>query len=194
MCFENGPAKVWAMLYNQILCKAWRIRYYDLWKVTKGLGRTFFIQGTSVQMAQVLFRSGRRRRAGRLSTSKTDDNVERARSLGRSDRRMTLRIISSELNLDRFTVHHIETQDLDMRKVRAKMVPKNSLLSRRPIRGMCILTFWTALRGSQNSSVALSQVMNNGFWSTTPRQNAKVGSGTLQTRPVSRKRELANPK
>ena len=43
----------------------------------------------------------------------------------RSDRRLTLRMISSGLNLNRFTVHHILTQDLDMRKVFAKMVPKN---------------------------------------------------------------------
>jgi len=64
-------------------------------------------------------------RAGRPSTSKTDDNVERVRSLVRSDRRLTLRMISSELNLNRFTVHQILTQDLDMRKVCAKMVPKN---------------------------------------------------------------------
>ena len=34
-------------------------------------------------------------------------------------------MISSELNLNRFTVHQILTQDLDMRKVCAKMVPKN---------------------------------------------------------------------
>ena len=38
-------------------------------------------------------------RAGRPSTSKTEDNVERVRSLVRSDRRLTLRMISSELNL-----------------------------------------------------------------------------------------------
>jgi len=38
-------------------------------------------------------------RAGRPSTSKTDDNVERVRSLVRSDRRFTLIMISSELNL-----------------------------------------------------------------------------------------------
>jgi len=56
-------------------------------------------------------------RAGRHSTSKTDDNVKRVTSLVRSDRRLTLRMISSELNLSRFTVHHILTQDLDMRKV-----------------------------------------------------------------------------
>ena len=64
-------------------------------------------------------------RAGRLSTSKTDDNVERVRSLVRSDRTMTLRMICSELKLNRFTVHQILTQDLDMRKVCAKVVPKN---------------------------------------------------------------------
>ena len=64
-------------------------------------------------------------RAGRTSTSKTDDNVERVRSFVRSDRRLTLRMISSELNLNGFTVHQILTQDLDMRKVCAKMVPKN---------------------------------------------------------------------
>ena len=38
---------------------------------------------------------------------------------------MTLRMISSELNLDRFTVHQILTQDLGVRKVCAEMVPKN---------------------------------------------------------------------
>ena len=63
-------------------------------------------------------------RAGR-PTSKTEDNVQRVRLLVRSDRRLTLRmIISSELNLNRSTAHQILTQDLDMRKVCAKMVPK----------------------------------------------------------------------
>ena len=64
-------------------------------------------------------------RARRTLTSKTDDNVESVRFLVRSDRQVTLRMISSELNLNRFTVHQILTQDLDIRKVCAKMVPKN---------------------------------------------------------------------
>ena len=34
-------------------------------------------------------------------------------------------MISSELNLNQFTVHQILTQDLDMRKVCAKIIPKN---------------------------------------------------------------------
>ena len=52
---------------------------------------------------------------------KNDDSVEKVRS----DRRLTLRMISSRLNFNRFTVHQILTQDLDMRKVCTKMVPKN---------------------------------------------------------------------
>jgi len=50
--------------------------------------------------------------AGRCSTSKMDDDVERVRSLVRSDCQLTLRMISSELNLNRFTIHQILTQDL----------------------------------------------------------------------------------
>jgi len=63
--------------------------------------------------------------AGRPSPSKMDDNVERVSFLVRSDHRLMLRMISSELNLNQFTVHQILTQDLDMRKVCAKTVPKN---------------------------------------------------------------------
>ena len=53
-------------------------------------------------------------RAGRHSAAKMVDNVERVRSLLRSDLRLTLRMIGSELNLNRFTVHQILTQDLDI--------------------------------------------------------------------------------
>ena len=125
-------------------------------------------------------------RAGRSSTSKIDENVERMRSLVRLDRRLTLRMISSEVNLNGFTVHHILTQDLVMRKVCAKMVPKN----RRPIGGMFVLIFWNALRGSQNSSVALSQVMDESWiLEYDPETKRQVGSGILQNLPVPRKRE-----
>src|SRR5215469_14297065 len=75
---------------------------------------------------------------GRPSTSKTDDNVERVRSLVRSDHRLTLRMISSELNLDRFTIHQILTQDLGMRKVCAKMVPKNLTTKKANRRDVCL--------------------------------------------------------
>jgi len=76
-------------------------------------------------------------RAGRPSTSKADDNVERVRSLVRSDCRLTLRMISTELNLNRFTIHQILTKDLDMRKVCTKIVPKNLATEQANRRDMC---------------------------------------------------------
>ena len=65
--------------------------------------------------------------------------MERVTSLVRSDRRLTLRMISSELNLNWFTVHQILTQDLGMRKVCAKMVPKNLTTEQKAIqRDVCL--------------------------------------------------------
>lgn len=49
-------------------------------------------------------------RSGRPSTSKTDENIERVNTLVRSDRRLTLRMLSEQLNLNRFTVHQILTE------------------------------------------------------------------------------------
>lgn len=78
-------------------------------------------------------------RSGRPSTSKTDKNVERVRVLVRSDRRLTLRLMSGELNLNRFTLHQILTQDLSMRKVCAKMVPKNLTIEQKDNqKNMCL--------------------------------------------------------
>jgi len=114
-------------------------------------------------------------RAGRPSTSKMDDSVERVRSLVMSNCRLTLRIISSELNLNRFTVHQILTQDLDMRNCAPRWFQILSRLSIRPIGRICVLIFWTALRGNQNSSVALSRMMNHGFWSMTRYKTPKSG-------------------
>ena len=84
--------------------------------------------------------------AGRPSTSKTD-NVERVRSLVREDRRLTLRMISSELNLNRFTVHQILTQDLDMRKVWAQTVPKNLTTEQKANRRYVCLDLLDCLEG-----------------------------------------------
>jgi len=63
-------------------------------------------------------------RSGR-STSKTDNNVELVRALVRSDLRLTVRMIASELNLNHTTVHQILTEELAMNKLCAKFVSKN---------------------------------------------------------------------
>jgi hypothetical protein len=54
-------------------------------------------------------------RSGRLFMSKTEENVIKVRALVRSDRRLTVRMIGSELYLNHQTVHDILTEELGMR-------------------------------------------------------------------------------
>ena len=63
-------------------------------------------------------------KSGRPSTSKTDRNIERVKQLVRNDRRLTVRMIGEKLGLNRESVRKILRDDLAMRKVCAKMVPK----------------------------------------------------------------------
>ena len=63
-------------------------------------------------------------RSGRPTTSRTNENVERVREKVRSDRRLTVRMIADELNMNSERVWSIITEDLRMRKVCAKMVAR----------------------------------------------------------------------
>ena len=50
--------------------------------------------------------------------------VQKFRQIMRENRRLTVRSIAEQVNINRETVKKILTEDLDMRKVCAKMVPK----------------------------------------------------------------------
>ena len=63
-------------------------------------------------------------RSGRPSTSKTKENVERVWKKVRSDRRFTVRMIANELSMNSERVWTIITEELGMRKICAKMVPR----------------------------------------------------------------------
>jgi len=62
-------------------------------------------------------------RSGRPATSRTEENSEKLRQIVRENRRLTVRSIAEQVNIDRETVRKILTEDLDMRKVCAEMVP-----------------------------------------------------------------------
>src|SRR5215510_9624548 len=63
-------------------------------------------------------------RPGRPATSRTEENIAKIRQIVRENRRLTVRSIAEQVNIDRETVRKIVTEDLDLRKVCAKMVPK----------------------------------------------------------------------
>jgi AraC-like DNA-binding protein len=62
-------------------------------------------------------------RSGQPKTQRTDENVDRVRTLVRSDRRLGVKSTAEELNMNRKTVRQIITDDLGMRKCSTKMVP-----------------------------------------------------------------------
>ena len=64
-------------------------------------------------------------RAGRPSTSRTENNVARVKAVLDRDRRLSVRLIAEEVGLLKTDVHQIITEDLNMRKICEKLVPKN---------------------------------------------------------------------
>jgi len=63
-------------------------------------------------------------RSGWPATSRTEENIAKVRQIVRENHQLTVRSITEQVNIDRETVRKILTEDLDMRKVRAKMIPK----------------------------------------------------------------------
>ena len=58
------------------------------------------------------------------STAVTDDNIEKVRDVTRKHRRVGVRAVAEEVNLDRESVQLILREELNKRKICAKMVPK----------------------------------------------------------------------
>ncbi|XP_030873361.1 protein GVQW3 [Leptonychotes weddellii] len=61
-------------------------------------------------------------RSGRPVTHRTDENIQKVKDLVCSNRRLTVRMMAEELNLDKETVRLILKENLNMRKVSAKVV------------------------------------------------------------------------
>jgi len=63
--------------------------------------------------------------SGRPISSTNYQNVEVVRAVMAEDRRLSVRMIAEETGLDKSEVHRILTDHLQMRKICAKLVPKN---------------------------------------------------------------------
>ena len=59
-------------------------------------------------------------RSGEPKTQRADTNVDRVRTLVRSDRRLGVRVISEELNMNRELLRQILKEDLGVRKISAR--------------------------------------------------------------------------
>jgi len=64
-------------------------------------------------------------RSGRPSATWTGDNTARVRERGRSDRRLRVKMIADEVNVNWETVRLIPTEELGVKKNCAKIMPRN---------------------------------------------------------------------
>jgi hypothetical protein len=64
-------------------------------------------------------------RSGQQSAARTGDNTAQVRELVRSAQRLTVRMTADEVDMNRETVCLIPAEELGIRKICAKMVPRN---------------------------------------------------------------------
>jgi hypothetical protein len=78
-------------------------------------------------------------RSGQPKTERTDTNVDRVRTLVSSDRRVGVRVMAEELNMNRETVRQIVKEDLGVGHLRsATLPPGDGLLMPETCRGILI--------------------------------------------------------
>lgn len=63
-------------------------------------------------------------RSGRPVTHRTDENIQKVKDLVYSNRQLTVRMMAAKLHLDKETVRLILKENLNMRKVSAKVIPR----------------------------------------------------------------------
>jgi len=118
-------------------------------------------------------------RSGWPATCRTEENIAKIRQIVRENRRLTVRSIAEQVNIGREKVRKILTEDLDMRKVCAKMVPKELTKEQKQRR----VTICQDLLDRQMTFWAVSsQVAKHGSMNTTLKRNGKVHNGRL---PIS---------
>jgi len=117
------------------------------------------------------------KRSGQPATSRTEENIAKIHEIVCENRRLTVRSIAEQVNLDRETVRKILTEDLYMRKLCAKMVPKELTEDKSKEESQFAKTFW---RGKMTFWAVSSQVMmKQGSTNTTLKQSGKVHNGRL---------------
>jgi len=99
--------------------------------------------------------------------------VDRVQTLVRSDRRLGVRVIAEELNMNRETVRQIVKEDLGMRKFSAKMVPRILTHDQKQRQ----LHSSSDLYAMQRGLIRSLPVMKRGVFNMTQKQNDRARSG-----------------
>ena len=124
--------------------------------------------------------------SGRPSTTQTSDDTARVRELVRSDRRLTVNMIADEVNVNQEAVDRILTEELGMRKICAKMVPRNLTQQQRDA---CVSVSAEQLEQVEADPDLMERVITGGvgFSNMIQRPNANVWNGVRKDHQGQRK-------
>ncbi|GFX00422.1 protein GVQW3 [Trichonephila clavipes] len=128
-------------------------------------------------------------RPGHPSTSKTDENVEKVASLIRSDRRLSIRAIAETVNIDKECVRQILHDNLNMRKVCAKMVPKILTFEQQATRKNVCIDILDAIKNDPNLLEKVITCDESWFFTYDLEQSANPCIGSLQLHQEQKKQE-----
>jgi len=94
----------------------------------------------------------------------------------RENRRLTVRSIAEQVDIDRETVRKILTEDFDMKKVYAKMAQMSSPKNKRKEESQFAKTYW---RDKMTFWAVSSQVTKHRSTNTTLKRSGKMHNGRL---------------
>ena len=134
------------------------------------------------------FRSGREsveddERSGRPSTAKTDENIKKIKGWMTVSRKLTIREIAEELNIAYRSAQDILINDLGLRRVAAKLVPKDLNFMQKRDRLDVAKNSFPGSTPTHHSSNGQLLVTRRGFMSMTRTPDIKRVNGI---HPMSR--------
>jgi len=115
-------------------------------------------------------------RSRQLATSRTEEDIVNIRHILHKNHWLTVRNIAEQVNIDRETVRKILTEDLDMRKGCAKMVPKELTEEQKQRRVTICQDF---MRGKMTFLAVSSQIMKHESTNTTLKRSGNLHNGRL---------------
>ena len=115
-------------------------------------------------------------KSGRPAKSRIENKYCKFRQILHKNTLLTLSSIAEKVNIDRETVMKILIEDLDMRKVCAKMAPKELTEEQKQKETQFAKTFW---KGKMTFWAVSSQVMKHGSTNTTLKRSGKLHNGRL---------------
>ncbi|UYV69149.1 hypothetical protein LAZ67_6002594 [Cordylochernes scorpioides] len=130
-------------------------------------------------------------RSGRPTTARTDENVDRVLEALRTDRRLSIQQIADTLHMSTFVVHGIVTEDLQMRKVCAKLLPKVLTQDQKELRVLRCQEFLDLIQNEPNSLNSVVTGDESWMFEYDPELKRQSGAWHTKSSPRPKKARMS---